>query len=482
MTTKRAGEPNIGEEVVEATEAQAKLSEGAANATVVDETTIITGEAITQAVAHITPGDDLSVAAESEEADPRLATFKADFDEDPKLKAKCSWTEIRNRLLANEGHYLTLAKAMEGGGVLFGIDKEGNPLISDRGDEPIMKGMNYKDTRDRVLYKHTRLDIAGEMVLSEDKQPISTGYEMFPFLERSTRDNKSTEILQYESHTRKPFVKSLNGKECRSSWLESGEYLPRMEARQAVVRPYSIHSYDVGAEVEIDPPTFTGKNTTGVRRLLRVRKAMTTTGEAVTQAAAPGKLQRLDPERETQVIQLLKTRFEAKENRDLCPALDWSRAERALRKNPKTLWTVDVAEKNGHEPAIYFSDERGFDIGTLAKEPPLSTRNCVYDEDAWRWTEPKPDEEFNGNAESQAEAMGWELMGVEQGNHIAANTPYYVERGWRWYKTDAITRRKEYAVHNCSRSGNVLRRSLSYSFNHGADRGWGGSLRVKFVD
>jgi len=201
-------------------------------------------------------------AIEAVELDPRLKTFKADFDSDPELQAKISWEEIQTRLLVNDGHYLALAQAMEQGGQLFGVDAKGNPLISDRGDEPIMCGMNFKKTRDRVLYKHDRLDKAGKRELDEDKKPIVTGYEMFPYVEPS---DKSPEILQYEAHTGKPFVKSPNGDEYRSSWLELGKHFTNpfhvyLDPRYSYTRVYRDYK-------QSEFPTR------GVRRLLRVKKA-----------------------------------------------------------------------------------------------------------------------------------------------------------------------------------------------------------------
>ncbi len=198
---------------------------------------------------------------EAVEVDPRLATFKTDFDKDHAIQAKCSWTEIQSRLLARDGHYLALAQAMEQGGELFGVDAEGNPLISDRGDEPIMKGMNYKDTRDRVLYKH---GADNKMITDKDGQPISTGYEMFPY---SGDYEKSPEILQYEAHTGKPFIKSTYGQEWRSSWVESGENPPWPRD------VYFIPSAAVGYAYVGNVPPLGEFRYRGVRRLLRVKKA-----------------------------------------------------------------------------------------------------------------------------------------------------------------------------------------------------------------
>lgn len=189
-----------------------------------------------------------------------LQRFESDYKKLPKaLKAKCPWKTAKARLSANDGEKLRLAQAMEQGGILFGVDNDGKLLFADKGDEPIMKGMNYPDTRARVLFKHDRLDKSGKMELGEDEKPISTGYEMFP---SAGNFDKSDEILQYESSTGKPFVTSPNGYEQRSSWLESGEdpSLPRA----VIFRP------NVGSARVRNAFLQSENHNCGVRRLLRV--------------------------------------------------------------------------------------------------------------------------------------------------------------------------------------------------------------------
>lgn len=161
--------------------------------------------------------NDTQQASPSE--NPALKKFKADYDELPdNLKAKCPWEIAQARLLANDGEKLKLAQAMEQGGILFGVDNNGKLLFADKGDEPIMRGMNHPETRARVLYKHTSLDENGEMNLDKNKQPIPTGYTMFP---SEGGYDKDDEVIQYEEYTGKPFVKPTYGNAFRSSWLES---------------------------------------------------------------------------------------------------------------------------------------------------------------------------------------------------------------------------------------------------------------------
>lgn len=200
-------------------------------------------------------------ASDAVEVNPRLTKYKEQYDGSGNSKLKnVPWATIQDRILEDEDFQLRAALDLEQGGELFGIDKEGNPLISDGGDEPVVKGMNYPDTRARVHFKHTSNDKAGTMIQGEDGQPISTGYEMFGYVEPY---NKSDEIEQYEAHAGKKFVQ--NSKEYRSSWLESGKNPSWPRDVGSGPRNAASRVYD-DAPKDVYP-------TRGVRRLLRVKKA-----------------------------------------------------------------------------------------------------------------------------------------------------------------------------------------------------------------
>jgi len=205
---------------------------------------------------------------------PRLAVYKEQYERWPaKDKAKISWQNVQERLLANNGHYLSLASAMNEGGILFGIDTESNPLIADGGLEPIMCGMDYFDTRDAVRF--TRND-------KGEKTP--TGYEMFGYSASDISfltglDLKSPEIESFETFTRMPFVSDGGKEEVYSgSWLESGDCDeswddPLPLARHADFNAHFIPYQKCQTEVSHDLPQRSGWGL-GVRRLLRVKKAV----------------------------------------------------------------------------------------------------------------------------------------------------------------------------------------------------------------
>lgn len=125
-----------------------------------------------------------------------IKSYKANYNKwDSPTKSRCSWEEVLERLLNNDGHYLKLAKQMNEGGILFGLDLNGNPMVAD-GGSPV----NYK------------LDY-----ITTIKLLISEGYGLFP---SDMRDGfeMSHEIIVFEQFTNKTF---LCKDEC--SWLDYGD-------------------------------------------------------------------------------------------------------------------------------------------------------------------------------------------------------------------------------------------------------------------
>lgn len=191
------------------------------------------------------------------EDNPRLKRFAGQYgyleEEDT---ARCPWDKVRRRLLNNNGRYLVLVEEMNLGGILFSVDKQGNPLFADDDKEPIMTNMNYADTRKAVYLKNQKGNWEANNM---------SGYEMFPYAGGEDGYDKSPEILAFEKFTRRPFVVSSTRKEWRSSWLESGAS-PRWP------RYVSFSPKDNCAVVRDGLPGACD-STRGVRRLLRVKES-----------------------------------------------------------------------------------------------------------------------------------------------------------------------------------------------------------------
>ena len=208
---------------------------------------------------------------EFEETNPDLAVYAEQYKNmAPEDKAKMTWAQVRARLTADDSKYLKLGRSMKNGGILFGVDIDGNPIIADGGGEPIMKGMTYADTRKAVY---------GE-------KGDETGYEMFPYTVTG-----SAEVEAYMDATGKPFVFSTEltnedfsiapkryiltnlgripiGKKWRSSWLDHSESYDTAESVPPMV--YFNTGLDAQYLVQANK-RYPSHPRRGVRRLLRVK-------------------------------------------------------------------------------------------------------------------------------------------------------------------------------------------------------------------
>lgn len=150
---------------------------------------------------------------------PELTVYRQEYDrllDD--IKARCNWEEITQRFLADDSKKLKLAKSMQGEGQLVGIDSEGKALIKDRGNVPVMYGLDEEgklvqiyDGDQGQLTKVTKW--ANYFDIHERVK--QDGYEMFT-------DNGdcgfSDEMEQVVFHTGELFLDPSS-----SSWLESGD-------------------------------------------------------------------------------------------------------------------------------------------------------------------------------------------------------------------------------------------------------------------
>lgn len=174
-----------------------------------------------------------------------LAKLKADFDNgillvknDETLADKPSeltWGKVVEKLqrphfLNPEKTGLEMAADMQGGGQLFGVNEEGRLLIKDRGTEPVMYGFDNveKVGKPMMIYDRDPGEMANvekwanywdayEAVYGSEGKP--TGYELFP---DAPDYQKNALIAAAEKVTEDHFVKSANGEDWRSTWLNNG--------------------------------------------------------------------------------------------------------------------------------------------------------------------------------------------------------------------------------------------------------------------
>jgi hypothetical protein len=200
---------------------------------------------------------------EKRELTPELAVYHQEYSRLPAdVKSRATWEAIAQKLLADDSEKLKLAKSMQGGGELVGIDSVGKALFKDKGVEPVMYGFDKESKLIRIYDREP--EQMGKVEKWADysevrEQVLKDGYELFA---DDGNYNFSDEMKQAEDHTKEPFVASKDRKEYRTSWLESGDKPDRARG---------VGFYPDGGHVrvrELYPGRRHGR--LGVARLLRV--------------------------------------------------------------------------------------------------------------------------------------------------------------------------------------------------------------------
>ncbi len=116
---------------------------------------------------------------------------------------------------------------------------------------------------------------------------------------------------------------------------------------------------------------------------------------------------KLTPERQTELINILKSRFEKNMNRHA--RAEWSIIEAKLKANIEKLWSINEMEITGGDPDVIVIDEKmeEYLFFDCSEESPIGRRSYCYDKDAWeKRKEAKPE----NNVVDVASAMGISLL------------------------------------------------------------------------
>lgn len=155
---------------------------------------------------------------------------------------RATWGQIRESLLADREKRLKQIEKLNalGGAILFGIDAQGNALISNNSDAAPYIGLNIREAKAKV---------AGE------------GFELFP---AGSGMDLSQEVMDYEAFTGRPFSGSpekINGASFTSSWIDSPDEVQIVERNIAATRSFQKRVPGGGER---------GGPTRGARPLLRI--------------------------------------------------------------------------------------------------------------------------------------------------------------------------------------------------------------------
>ncbi len=182
---------------------------------------------------------------------------------------------------------------------------------------------------------------------------------------------------------------------------------------------------------------------------------------------------KLSPETRTELLRILKSRFEKHMNRH--KDLEWSKVQAKLEANPDKLWSLDEMETTGGEPDVIGQDKKSgeFIFYDCSAESPKGRRSICYDHEA---LEKRKEHKPENSAVEMAAGMGIEILTEEQYLELQKLGNFDTKTS-SWLKTPPDIRKLGGAICGDHRFGRA------FVGHNGADsyyaaRGFRGSLRV----
>lgn len=179
------------------------------------------------------------------------------------------------------------------------------------------------------------------------------------------------------------------------------------------------------------------------------------------------------PEESTELLKILKARFEKNSNRH--KDLDWEKVRIKLESNPDKLWSLNEMEKTGGEPDVVRFDEKTneYIFYDCSAESPKGRRSVCYDNDA---QESRKEFKPKNNVIDMAVAIGIELLSEQQYRELQ-QLGKFDQKTSSWIKTPPEIRKLGGALF-CD-----YRYETIFVYHNGAEsyyaaRGFRGALRV----
>ena len=172
----------------------------------------------------------------------------------------------------------------------------------------------------------------------------------------------------------------------------------------------------------------------------------------------------LNPEKQKELLNILKDRFEQNKNRH--KEIDWSKVQARLEANTGKLWSLNEMEISGGEPDVVGQDKKTgeyifFDCST---ESPVGRRSFCYDGEALASRkENKP----KNSALNIADGMGVEILSEEQYRELQQLGDFDLKTS-SWIKTPVSIRKLGGALF-CDRRYNHV-----FVYHNGAQSYYGG--------
>lgn len=123
------------------------------------------------------------------------------------------------------------------------------------------------------------------------------------------------------------------------------------------------------------------------------------------------KKKELSPKEISELLNILKTRFEKNMNRH--KGIEWSKVQAKLDANANKIWSLNEMEKTGGEPDVVGHDKKTgeYIFYDCAAETPKERRSICYDVDA---LESRKEHKPKHSALGMADEMGIQILTEEQ--------------------------------------------------------------------
>lgn len=181
----------------------------------------------------------------------------------------------------------------------------------------------------------------------------------------------------------------------------------------------------------------------------------------------------LSPSQQTELLAILKTRFEKNPKRHL--GLEWSKIQEKLEANPSKLWSLNEMERTEGEPDVvgYDKEMDEYIFYDCATETPKGRRSLCYDKEA---LDARKEFKPENNVIDMANSMGIELLSETEYRYLQQLGKFDLKTS-SWIKTPAEIRKLGGALFADFRYETV------FVYHNGAQsyyavRGFRGSLRV----
>jgi hypothetical protein len=181
----------------------------------------------------------------------------------------------------------------------------------------------------------------------------------------------------------------------------------------------------------------------------------------------------LSPNQQTELLAILKTRFEKNPNRH--HGLEWNKIQEKLEANPSKLWSLNEMERTEGEPdvVVYDKEMDEYIFYDCSTETPKGRRSLCYDKEA---LDARKEFKPENNVIDMANSMGIELLSETEYRYLQQLGKFDLKTS-SWIKPPSEIRKLGGALFADFRYETV------FVYHNGAQsyyavRGFRGSLRV----